>query len=61
MSWKLFQGLAASPGFGTEITVASQLWPILVSNAGCVAFLKSCNTIGAAVLQNISGGILSEL
>ena len=33
----------------------------LVGHAGCAQFLKPCNTFGAAVLQNISGGILSGL
>ena len=30
-----------------------------VGHAGCVEFLKPCNTFGAAVLQNIGGRILS--
>ena len=33
----------------------------LVGHAGCVEFLKPCYTYEAAVLQNISGGMLSGL
>ena len=36
-------------------------WDCLVGDAGSVEFLKPCVTFGAAVLQNISGKIVSGL
>ena len=61
MGWKFLQSSAALPGFGTEITVCSYCGDCLVGHTGCVEISKLCNTFGAALLQNICGGILSGL